>query len=182
MARSRILPVLAAAWLVTVAGCSDTIAPSRSPTYAPVGPIAPPLITLSGLIHSSETKINGVAMTTADGQDIFLVSDGGALPRVDKAGVDVRGRWSVDGTFLVTDFLVRSVDGESALDGVLVAVFAPTIIDSEPGGLLGYALRLTDGSMVSLMDPPADLCALVGDRLWVVSPTDGPPTAFGVIE
>lgn len=182
MSRPRILPVLIAAWLVTAAGCSDTIAPSRSAGSVPSTPISPQLVTLSGFTHLTGERLNDVMLTTIDGQDVLLMSDGGGLPRVENAGVDVRGRWGVEGTFEVADFVVRSVDGESVLDGVLIALYDTPLVDTEDAILIGYALRLTDGPVVSLMDPPADLRAHVGERLWVVSPTDGPPTAFGIIQ
>jgi hypothetical protein len=181
MSPPRILPVLIAAWLVTGAACSDSVAPNQSPGYGPVVPIAPPFVTLSGFTHSSGAMLDQVVLTS-DGQDILLVSDGGPLPRVENAGVDVRGRWNADGTFDVANFVVRSIDGEPVLDGVLIALYAPTIIDTEPGELMGFALRLTDGPVVPLMDPPSELRAHVGERVWVLSPTDGPPTAFGIIQ
>ena len=182
MSTPRILPVLIGAWLVAAAACSDSVAPDRSPGYAPVVPMAPPLVTLSGFPHSSADRLDQVVLTTEDGQDVLLVSDGGPLPRVENSGVDVRGRWNADGTFDVSNFVVRSIDGEPVLDGVLIALYAPPIIDTEPPALMGFALRLTDGPVVPLMDPPAELCAHLGERLWVLSPTDGPPTAFGIIQ
>jgi len=47
--------------------------------------------------------------------------------------------------------------------------------------VLGYALQLTRGDTVELKDPSTDLLAHIGERVWVAGPTDGPPTAFGVI-
>jgi hypothetical protein len=53
--------------------------------------------------------------------------------------------------------------------------------DEKSGSITVYALQLTRGGSVTLTDPPADLIAHLGQRVWVIGSLDGPPTAFGTI-
>jgi len=82
----------------------------------------------------------------------------------------------------VNDFVVRSVEGEAALDGILVARFDESGQDITPATPIGYALQLTRGGMIALTDPPADLVAHLGERVWVTGDPNAAPTAFGFIQ
>jgi len=66
---------------------------------------------------------------------------------------------------VVSDFVVRAVDGVPAVDGVL-----------QGDGVL----RLTDGSGVRRVAVPAPLRPYVGARVWIAV-RDGEPATFGVI-
>jgi hypothetical protein len=72
-------------------------------------------------------------------------------------------------TFDVQRFLVRSADGVSATDGVLVA--ADT----------GFALRLSDGRDVPVAALPTSLRRMLGARVWLAGPLSAPPQAYGVL-
>ena len=173
MRPTGIVPILIAASLVASTSCSDTAAPT-SPGKATV---APALTTLNGVIHLSQTRANGVVLSLADGEDVTL--DGSAIEdlyNIENAEVEVRGTWS-DATFLMSDFLVQRVDGTDVMDGILVPIQAQDL----DGPILGYALNLTRGPTVALVDPPAELIAHVGERVWVAETADGQAMAFGII-
>jgi hypothetical protein len=141
----------------------------------------PELITITGSVHLTGTKVNEVVLNTSDGLEIPLAGAATALlARVDDAGVEIRGSWNADGAFDVADFVVQIVSGAPVLDGVLIAVYDTAII-TEDSNVLGYALRLTRGATVELKLPSDELLAHLGERVWVAGPIDGPPTAFGII-
>jgi hypothetical protein len=175
MRANGIVPTLIAACLVASTSCSDANAPTSPGEQA--GPAAPaPLATLDGKVHLIATKANNILLTLADGEDIVLDGSAAAnLANVENADVEVRGQWNAD-VFVVSDFLVRQVDGADVLDGVLLA----TQVEDD-GAVVGYALSLTRGSVVPLTNPPAELIAHVGERVWVAETADGQPCAFGII-
>jgi len=141
----------------------------------------PQVISISGSIHVLGLGLSQVVLTTSDGLEIPLAGYRTLmLARVNDAGVEVRGFWNIDGAFEVTEFVVEIVDGAPVLDGVLIAVY-DTEIYTDESRILGYALRLTRGDVVELKEPSPELLAHLGDRVWVAGPTDGPPTAFGII-
>ena len=94
----------------------------------------------------------------------------------------MRGAWNADGALEVNDFVVRSVEGAPAMDGILVARYDDTVQDIMPAALIGYALQLTRGGTIALTDPPADLVAHLGERVWVTGDPTAAPTAFGFIQ
>lgn len=175
MRATRIVPILLAASLAAVTSCSDATTPTAVGGQS-AGPA--PLTTLTGVIHlSSESKLNAIVLSMQDGDEIPLDGPEAAqLASVENAGVEVRGRWDAD-TFIVSDFIVREVGGVNVLDGVLISV-SETDIASDT---IGYALKLTEGSLVPLFDPPAELTAHVGERVWVAESADGAATTFGII-
>jgi hypothetical protein len=175
MRANRIVPTVIAACLVASTSCSDASAPT-----SPGGQAAPalpaPLTTLDGKVHLMPTRANNILLTLADGEDVVLDGSAAAgLANVENADVEVRGQWNAD-MFVVSDFLVRQVDGADVLDGVLIAMQV-----AEDGGVIGYALSLTRGPIIPLTDPPAELIAHVGERVWVAETADGQPCAFGII-
>jgi hypothetical protein len=170
----RIIPLLIAASLVAGTSCVDTAAPTPPVRQAATGA---PLATLTGVIHLSLTKANGVVLSTADGEDVVLDGSEASLASVENAEVEVRGRWNAE-TFVVADFLVRRVDGNDVMDGILTALRDQ---DEMQGDIIGYALSLTRGSLIPLADPPAELIAHVGERVWIAETPDGQASAFGII-
>lgn len=181
MSRTRLIPVLAAAWLAGGAACSDTLAPTDRGLPSAASP--PALTSIVGFVHATTNLRGPVSLSTDDGREILL--DGASLAsvaRIDSAQVEVRGGWTSDSTFAVTDFVVRSVEGAPAMDGILVARYDVTGGDIDGLTVIGYDLQLTRGGMIALTDPPADLIAHLGERVWVTGEADAPPTAFGVID
>lgn len=119
--------------------------------------------------------MGAVLLITGDGNDLVLVgTEADNLLSLDGAEVDVRGLWDA-GTLVVSDFLVRRVGGMEVLDGVLTMV-----VDDQTGDV-GYGISLTRGSYVPLIDPPNELIAHIGQRVWVIDPADGQPWLFGII-
>jgi len=181
MLPSRLLTVFAAAGLLASVGCSDATAPNVPQASTPGTPLAPQFMAISGSIHVTGMILNEVVLTINDGLEIPLAGEPTAmLARVDGAGVEVRGFWNSNGAFQVADFVVEVVAGAPVLDGVLIALYDTEIV-TEESSILGYALRLTRGDTVALTEPPAELLAHLGGRVWVAGPIDGPPTAFGII-
>jgi hypothetical protein len=183
MRRTRFIPALVGVCLVAGTACSDTAAPTVAPTGATGSspPLTPQLISITGMIRLVEPNSrNGAILSTGDGPDITLEGgDFSSLAGVDRVEVEVRGNWGGDRVFEVNDFVVRSVEGAPALDGILIAVYEDQT--DEKDATTVYALNLTRGGSATLTDPPADLIAHLGQRVWVTGGTDGPPTAFGTI-
>ena len=180
MSPTRFLPIVAAGWLAAATACSDAVAPPDKPASAP--PQAASLISLDGFVHQTTEILGAVSLNTGDGRTISLVGANlTSVAQVDSTEVEVRGTWTSDGAFEVQDFVVRSVEGAPAMDGILVARYDQTtdIADPQP---IGYDLQLTRGGTISLIDPPADLLAHVGARVWVTGALDAAPTAFGIID
>ena len=181
MLSSRLLTAFAVAGLLAAVGCNDTTAPNLPPESKPSTPLMPEIITFTGSVHLTGTKLNPVVLNASDGSEIPLAGATTALlARVDAAGVEVRGWWNTDRTFEVADFVVQIVDGAPVLDGVLIAVY-DTKLKTEDRMVIGYALQLTRGDTVGLTEPSADLLAHLGERVWIAGPIEGPTTAFGVI-
>jgi len=130
----------------------------------------------------SGQDLNPVALRTSDGHDILLAGAGAnELANVLDANVEVRGEFYADGTFQVADFLVRVVNGNPVVDGVLIALYAMPVESTE---IIGYAILPTrGGAAIRLNEPSEDLLAHVHQRLWVSGIGDGSgvATAFGLI-
>jgi len=184
MRHSRLLSTVFSAGLVLAAACSDAVAPGSPPTSAvtsqPSQPSAPQ--TLTGTVYMSGQDLNPVALRTSDGHDILLAGAGAnELANVLDAGVEVRGQFDADGVFEVADFLVRFVNGNSVVDGVLIAV---PDLPTKSAEIIGYAILPTrGGAAIMLNEPSEDLLAHVHQRLWVSGIGDGSgvATAFGLI-
>ncbi|HET7373866.1 MAG TPA: hypothetical protein VFJ20_10790 [Gemmatimonadaceae bacterium] len=177
MRSTRIVPVLVAACLITSTSCSDSTAPTASSNSGANSPISqsPSYVTVSGTIHQSFTDIGEVMLKTPDGDDLVLTgAEAANLASLDGAEVDVRGLWDA-GALAVSDFLVRRVGGIDVLDGIVTMQ-----VDDETGDV-HYGISLTRGADVPLIDPPDDLIAHLGQRVWVTEPTDGQPLTFGII-
>jgi hypothetical protein len=180
MSTNRWIPVFAAAWLAAGTACSDSLAPAdhKVPNDQP-----PAQISIIGTVHLTTELRSPYVLSTDDGQEIELIgANMASVARVDQAVVEVRGTWATDGAFDVSDFVVRSVEGAPAMDGILIAQYDESGQDLVGGTLLGYALQLTRGGLIALTDPPADLIAHLGERVWVTGDPDAPPTAYGFIQ
>ena len=94
-------------------------------------------------------------------------SDSAALTRVGGAEVVVHGVAAGD-SFVVADFVVRSIEGAPVVDGVLAGDGARLVLRSERGDL-------------ALGNPPAELATMVGARVWIRGPLDTGPNSYGVI-
>jgi len=175
MRTTRTIPILIAACLVATASCSDTGAPTSPGTGSQAGPTTSQT-TLYGTIHLSQTKGSETVLSLGDGEVPLTGAGSAGLASVENAEVEVRGQFNAD-SFVVTDFLVRRVGGSDVMDGVLIALY-----DQEIGGNeFGYGLSLTRGPIVSLPDPPAELIAYIGQRVWIAESGDGQASAFGII-
>jgi hypothetical protein len=183
MSTNRWIPVIAAAWLAAGTACSDATAPADR-AAAPADQPPPAQISIVGIVHLTTDLRNSFMLSTDDGRDIVLI--GGSLAsvaQVDSAQVEVRGAWTADGAaFEVNDFVVRSVEGAPAMDGILIARYDDSGQDLIGPTLLGYGLQLTRGGTIALTDPPADLVAHLGERVWVTGDPTAAPTAFGFIQ
>jgi hypothetical protein len=178
MHATRIVPVLVAACLITATSCSESTAPppagSSSNPSSPT-PQSPSFIMASGTIHVGHTDMGNVTLKTTDGNEFLLTGTEVAnLLSLDGADVDVRGLWD-GGALAVSDFLVRRVGGIDVLDGIVTM-----LVDDETGEV-GYGISLTRGSYVPLIDPPDELLAYIGQRVWVTDPADGRRLVFGII-
>lgn len=183
MSTRRWIPVIAAAWLAAATACSDSLAPADHAAPAAPDQPAAALISIIGIVHQTTDLRSSFTLTTDDGRDIALVgADLASVARVDMAEVEVRGAWNGDGALQVNDFVVRSVEGAPAMDGILVARLDDSVQEIAGTTLIGYALQLTRGGTIALTDPPADLVAHLGERVWVTGDPSAPPTAFGFIQ
>lgn len=98
---------------------------------------------------------------------VASASDSAALTRVGGAEIVVRGVAAGD-SFSVADFVVRSIEGAPAVDGVLVKNGDRLVLRGERGEL-------------ALGNPPAELTSMVGARVWVSGPLDTGPNSYGII-
>jgi hypothetical protein len=182
MSTKRWIPLIAVAWLAAATACNDSLAPTDHGPAA-TGPSAPAQISITGYVHQSTDLRGSAILSTDDGREIVLVgSNLTSVAAVDSAQVEVRGAWADEGAFEVNDFVVRSVEGAPALDGILIARYDESGQDLIGPTVLGYSLQLTRGGMIDLTDPPADLVAHLGARVWVTGDPNAPPTAFGFIQ
>jgi len=183
MLRSRLLPWLFSSGLFLAAACSDSVSPKSQAIAGPTTPSQPYLFTLTGSVQLTGEKLYPVILSTSDGQQIRLTGDAAnLLVSVENAGVEIHGQWeSIGETFLVNDFLVRTVDGAQVVDGTLVAEYStPTDLGGDP---VGFAIRPTSGGFDIMIDASPDLLTHLNQRLWVAG-VDAPgtaPTAYGVI-
>ena len=72
-------------------------------------------------------------------------------------------------SFRLLRFFVRAVDGQPAVDGILV---------QEPSGAL---LRLSDGTSLPIAEVPPALASQIGARIYWAGSTAEAPMAYGVL-
>jgi len=168
MSRNRFLITVAAAAVAACSSDQSATAPNRTAGRAQP---APSHVEIAGTIEVSGHDAAPVSLRYDD----KLIPLGGAesalLEGLVGAEALVRGTEDLDGVLVVESFRVLAVNGRAALDGVLMIYVASN-----------YAIRLDDGSVYALEDPPAELTEHVGSRVWVTGGTDGLPIEFGVIE
>lgn len=163
----RIL-ILSAASAAVVA-CGDHAAPTAAARIpAPLQPAQPALSLLRGTVQVNAN--DGTIWLQQDTARTQLFGgENIGLNNVDGAEVEVRGTFDAGAGMAVANFLVLIVHGRPAWDGVLV----------ETDG--AYALRMPDGSLRAIADPPAELLMNLGARIWVTPGDDALPLAFGFI-
>ena len=162
--------LLAAFPLLLLVACSDQ---ATTPTGVARAPVPAANTDLIGTIMRTSGREGGIQLVPDGGGAILLFGDQTELLMglVD-AGVRVQVHGTLDLVegMAVERFLVLGVNGHDAMDG--------TVVQTDDG----YALRLTvDDSMLPLIDPPAALKELAGERVWVVGGRDEPAEAFGII-
>lgn len=183
MRSTRLSPVFLAACLAAAASCSDSTTSTTTPIAStnPIVPTTPSLVTLTGVIHTGG-GLDQLRLDIGGGGDVML---GGSevvnLRSLENDEVEVRGTWAgiteANDVLVVSDFIVQQVGGVDVLDGILTVLY-----DDETGTrAVGYAINLTRGSSVPLLDPPQELINHLGERVWVATSADGKPGAFGVI-
>ena len=162
MKRSMLLPALVL--LVAACSASDSVsAPGIvTPAITPDGAIKD----LTGTIRNAD----GHTWLMIDAAQIALTGGLVApLATLNGAEVEVKGTYDAANAFIVNEFAVKMVDGQPAADGTL-----------ESSGA-GFGLRLSDGTLRLLINPPTALTIHVGERVWVAGPADQAPVEFGVL-
>lgn len=130
------------------------------------------VLSLQGTVALNPTGNPRLLLRAITGEILALFSEENAsLNSIVGAQVVAQGHpFGVDGMY-VESFLVLAVNDQPVRDGVLVRT---------PTG--EYALNLTAGEYGRrIVSPSPQFQALVGHRIWVTGPDDGPPDAFGVI-
>jgi hypothetical protein len=161
--------MLAAAILI---GCGDAQT-TTAPTISPGTPTVTGPSTLNGTVvaNQSQELLPALELRLADGSLIGLTGSGSlALASVVGAQVQISGLEYGDSMVDVQRFLVLSVGGQDVSDGILMV--------SDDGS---YSLHLTSGGSRVVTDPPAELTAYLGERVWLVEADGAAPEAFGVI-
>ena len=168
MLRPRLFTLLPVALLLA---CSDAPTSSTAKTGPALPPVAPAVLSYTGIVENTLRDLDYQYLRVPGGERIRLVGPQTArLARVSGAEVSVRGTADAVDGLIVESFLVVSVGGVEAIDGVLMKVGEQ------------YALRLIlDGSMRMLTDLPDELKGHVGERVWITGPADGVAVAYGVI-
>ncbi|HEY4304731.1 MAG TPA: hypothetical protein VGM82_09700 [Gemmatimonadaceae bacterium] len=112
-----------------------------------------------------------VVIRTATGVHTLVATrgaDSAALRRLSAVDIVARGRSDGD-RFVVSAFVVRRVDGQPVVDGVLRLANGRLFVDNvEESREVGH--------------PSPALLALVGARVWLSGSLETGPSSFGVIE
>jgi len=155
-----------------LAACNGDQSPSGA--TGPHGGSPPPepsVVEISGTIVTSGFDLASVAIR----QYGKLIPLGGSEAHLMRGliGAEARVRGTLDANrgLSVSSFRVTAVNGLLAIDGVFTSDDGPS-----------YGIRLEDGTVSALEDPPDELKAHVGARVWVTGGTDGIPISFGIIE
>lgn len=174
--------LLTAAAVLIACGCTESsLGPNNVVGGGPPEPPVPVVIT--GTIEVSAVA---VALRLESGDLVDLVgAQAQRLAPLYGAQVELRGDWAfpvsstldtelpivaVRRAFAATEFLVLSVGGRPAMDGVL---------EEDEGR---YYLRLGTGDVFWLTDVPSDFNKCIGRRIWVTGSMEDPPLTFGLID
>ena len=167
----------------SAAGAAASMPPGRASTLPPVGRTGGPPATsppaprdtIRGIISlvGADPRVWVRMVTLSRGTMQFTGPHERALAGLSGAEVWVAGKvvetdFGVT-TFNASDFAVRSVDGLSAVDGVLV----------DRNGAL--SVSVPDGTSVAIRSAPDALRAHIGKRVWVTL-SSGDVQSFGVID
>lgn len=174
--------LLTAAAVLIACGCTES---SLGPKY-PVGGAPPEPPSPAVITGTVEVSPAAVLLRLESGDIVELVgSEVQRLAPLYGAQVELRGEWAFVGSsifdtelpivavrpsFEVVEFLVLSIGGRPAMDGVL---------EKTEGS---YYLRLAAGDVVLLADAPSAFEASIGRRIWVTGSMEDPPLTFGVID
>lgn len=121
-------------------------------------------------VTGSDPGTTVILRTVSAGPVLTLTGPQAALiARVSGAEIWARGAREDARHFQVSAFGVRSVDGVSAVDGILM----------KHGD--SYMLQTSDGKHLAIARLPAALAEKVGARIWLSGPLDRDPNAFGII-
>jgi hypothetical protein len=122
------------------------------------------------VVGSLPVNVSVVLAPEGSTERIRLTGQGAtALRGLGGVEVVVRGTRGPSGEIEVRSFTVRSVNGEPAVDGVIVTDGSALAIETESG-------RRRIGN------PPDALRGLVGARVWITGPLDTGAITYGVIE
>ena len=178
----RCAHLLTAAAVLIACGCTES---SLGPKYpVGVGPPQPPEpVVITGTLEVSPVA---VVLRLESGELVDLVGEEvRRLAPLDGAQVELRGDWAfpiswpldtelpivaIRPTFAIAEFVVLSVAGRPAMDGVL---------EENEGE---YYVRLATGDVFRIADAPSDFDTCIGRRIWVTGSMEDPPLTFGVID
>ena len=122
------------------------------------------------VVGSLPVNVSVVLAPEGSSERIRLTGQGATVLRgLGGVEVVVRGARGPSGEIDVRSFTVRSVNGEPAVDGVIVA----------DGSALAIA---TESGRRRIGNPPDALRGLVGARVWITGPLDTGAITYGVIE
>ncbi len=160
------------AMLLALCGACAHGRPSEHPAAVPATDGAAPADTARGTVAVvGSTPFTRVVLKLGGGRpDLVLTGSAtGALRRTSGAEVWVSGT-RTDRAFAVTEFRVRAVDGQPAIDGRLA--LDDTVL----------VLVTADGARHTVSRPPQVLRGLVGARVWLTGSLDQGPLVWGVID
>lgn len=151
----------------------DSARPSPPPAAKPVASATPLTSTdsLRGIVSVTGTSFDKHIMITAAGGRRVEIT-GSLAPLIGHlAGAEVSVRGKADGrNFDASGFVVRSVDGQPAIDGVL----------KTEGGAL-YIVG-GNGTRSRIASPPPPLVGRDGARVWITGDPSKGVSSFGFID
>jgi hypothetical protein len=174
--------LLIAAAVLLACGCTESsVGPDDS--VGVKGGFAPELESIRGTVVAAAAvlPIQVYLQVGAETRIKLVGPDVHQLVSLDGAEVLLHGNWAgqalpvfidepVSAPFAIADFVVLTVGGRQAMDGVL----------GENEGK--YYLRLTDGDAYWFDDTPSEFDTYIGKRIWVTGWLDRPALTYGVIE
>jgi len=180
MTRAQLL--IAAAVLIAC-GCTESSVGPDDSVGVKGGGFAPQLESIKGTVVAAAAvlPIQVYLQVGAETRIKLVGPDVHRLVSLDGAQVLLHGNWAgqavpvfidepVSAPFAIADFVVLTVGGRQAMDGVLGANEGK------------YYLRLTDGEAYWFDDTPSEFDTYVGKRIWVTGWLDRPRLTYGVID